>query len=97
MLKPADRPVDSLFLVRPRRDDEGGVGVSDAGGVSGGRGRTEPWVGRAELRAHLGHDDWWIELRLREGMPSRPCRRPREFRLSQVDRWLAEQGGGPPA
>jgi hypothetical protein len=64
--------------------------VSNVGEVSGTR--QEPWVDRARLRAHLGRDDWWIELRLREGMPSRPCRRPREFRLSQVEAWLQDRG-----
>jgi hypothetical protein len=52
----------------------------------------EPWVGRGDLRAHLGRSDWWIELRLREGMPSRPYGRPRQFKLSEVDAWLKERG-----
>jgi hypothetical protein len=48
----------------------------------------EPWVGRDDLRAHLGRSDWWIELRLREGMPSKPYGRPRQFKLSEVEAWL---------
>ena len=48
----------------------------------------EPWIERANLGVHLGRDDWWIELRVREGMPSRPYARPRQFKLSQVDAWL---------
>jgi hypothetical protein len=63
--------------------------------IQAARGRgahSEPWVDRAALRVHLGRDNWWIELRLREGMPSKPYGRPRQFRLSQVDAWLKDQG-----
>jgi hypothetical protein len=53
---------------------------------------VEAWIERADLGCQLGKDDWWIELRVREGMPSRPHARPRQFKLSEVDAWLKEQG-----
>jgi hypothetical protein len=53
---------------------------------------VEAWIERSDLGLQLGKDDWWIELRLREGMPSRPHARPRQFKLSEVNAWLNEQG-----
>jgi hypothetical protein len=38
--------------------------------------------------AHLKRDTWWVELRVREGMPSRRFGGPRQFRLAEVDAWL---------
>jgi hypothetical protein len=52
---------------------------------------VEAWIERSDLGLQLGKDDWWIELRVREGMPSRPHARPRQFKLSEVNAWLNEQ------
>jgi hypothetical protein len=53
---------------------------------------VEAWIERGDLGLQLGQDDWWIELRVREGMPSRPHARPRQFKLSEVNAWLNDQG-----
>lgn len=50
-------------------------------------------VTKQQLAQHLGRSTRWVELRVREGMPSEPsttrCPR-RRFRLADVERWLAE-------
>jgi phage terminase Nu1 subunit (DNA packaging protein) len=53
---------------------------------------TEQLVTKRQLAEHLGRSTRWVELRVREGMPSEPptTRFPhRRFRLSEVEAWLA--------
>lgn len=48
---------------------------------------------KQQLARHLGRSTRWVELRVREGMPSEhPTKRypQRRFRLSEVETWLAE-------
>lgn len=52
----------------------------------------ETLVTKQQLAAHLDRSPRWVELRVREGMPSEaPTRRypQRRFRLSDVESWLA--------
>ena len=49
----------------------------------------EPWVTKKHVAAHLGFSTRWVELRVREGMPSRLVGGHRRFRLSVVEAWIA--------
>jgi hypothetical protein len=54
---------------------------------------TEPWLTKRQLAAHYGRSLWWVEERMRHGLPHRkdtPTAWPL-FRLSEADAWLAEQ------
>jgi hypothetical protein len=53
---------------------------------------VEQMLTKQQLAGHLGRSTRWIELRVREGMPSEaPTTRfpRRRFRLSEVEAWLA--------
>ena len=50
--------------------------------------RSEAWVSKAQLAAYLGRSKRWIELRVREGMPSRMIGGRRAYRISEVDAWI---------
>src|SRR4051812_7368055 len=53
---------------------------------------VEQMLTKRQLADHLGRSTRWVELRVREGMPSEPptSRLPRRrFRLSEVEAWLA--------
>ena len=49
---------------------------------------VEPWFTKRQLAVHLGFSTRWVELRLREGMPSRLMGGCRRFRLSEVEEWI---------
>ena len=49
---------------------------------------VEPWLTKRQLAVHLGFSTRWVELRLREGMPSRLMGGCRRFRLSEVEGWV---------
>jgi predicted DNA-binding transcriptional regulator AlpA len=51
----------------------------------------EPWVSKAQVASYLGRSKRWVELRVREGMPSRMIGGRRAYRLSEVDAWIAER------
>lgn len=53
------------------------------------RTRWEPWLNKRQVAAHYGRSTRWIELRVREGLPSRMLGGRRAFRLSEVDEWLS--------
>jgi hypothetical protein len=53
---------------------------------------VEPLVTKQQLAEHLGRSTRWVELRVRDGMPSEaPTTRfpRRRFRLAEVEAWLA--------
>lgn len=53
---------------------------------------VEQLVTKRQVAEYLGRSTRWVELRVREGMPSEPptTRFPRRrFRLSEVETWLA--------
>lgn len=49
----------------------------------------EPWLSKRQIAAHFGRTTRWVELRVREGMPSRMNGGRRGFRLSEVENWMA--------
>jgi hypothetical protein len=50
--------------------------------------KTEPWLSKRQIAAHYGRSTRWIELRVREGLPSRMIGGRRAFRLSEVEGWM---------
>jgi hypothetical protein len=52
---------------------------------------TEPLLSKKQLAAYYGYSARWIELRVREGMPSEWIGGQRRFRLSLTDQWLRER------
>lgn len=53
---------------------------------------------KQQLAQHLGRSERWIELRVRDGMPSIPPSRRyacRRFHLQAVERWLAADQHAP--
>lgn len=53
---------------------------------------VDPWVGKAQLARHWGKSTRWIELRMRDGMPSRMMGGRRQYRVSACEDWLRENG-----
>ncbi len=51
----------------------------------------EPEVSKRQLAERLGYSTRWVELRVREGMPSRMVGAQRRFRASDVEQWLKEK------
>jgi predicted DNA-binding transcriptional regulator AlpA len=51
----------------------------------------EPWLTKKQLAAHFGYSTRWVELRVREGMPSKLIGGRRRFRLSEVEAWIEER------
>jgi predicted DNA-binding transcriptional regulator AlpA len=51
----------------------------------------EPWLSKRQIAGHYGRSTRWVELRMREGMPSRLIGGRRGFRLSEVDEWIKER------
>lgn len=49
---------------------------------------AEPWLKKAQLAEHLGYSTRWIELRVKEGMPSEKWGGERRFRITAVEDWL---------
>jgi predicted DNA-binding transcriptional regulator AlpA len=49
---------------------------------------AEPWLTKRQVAVHLGFSTRWVELRMREGMPSRLMGGCRRFRLSEVEGWV---------
>ena len=59
----------------------------------------EHLVTKRQLAQYLGRSTRWVEMRVREGMPSEPptTRYPqRRFRLSDVEAWLTSGKPKPP-
>lgn len=52
---------------------------------------SEPWLDKAQLADRLGVSVRWIDLRRSEGMPSHKWAGIVRFKLSEVERWLAER------
>ena len=51
----------------------------------------EPWVGKRELADYLGRSTRWVELMVRQGMPSQMIGGRRGFRVTEVETWIAER------
>lgn len=55
------------------------------------RSSWEPELSKRQLAQTLGYSTRWVELRVREGMPSyQQTNGYRRFRLSEVEAWLAQ-------
>ncbi len=51
----------------------------------------EPWLSKRQLAQHFGYSTRWVELKMREGMPSYIHGSQRRYRLSETEAWLAER------
>lgn len=51
----------------------------------------EPMLSKRKLAEHLGFSTRWVELRMRDGMPSYVQGNQRRFLLSEVEPWLAQR------
>jgi hypothetical protein len=49
---------------------------------------SEPWLSRRQVAAYFGFSTRWVELRVREGMPSEVIGGRRRFRASDCEEWL---------
>lgn len=49
---------------------------------------SEPWLSKRQLAAYFGFSTRWVELRVREGMPSEVIGGRRRFRVSECEEWL---------
>lgn len=49
----------------------------------------EPELSKRQLAQRLGFSTRWVELRVREGMPSRIQGNQRRFLFSECETWLA--------
>jgi hypothetical protein len=52
----------------------------------------EPWLSKREIASHFGRSTRWVELRMREGLPSKMIGGRRGFRLSDVEAWIDGRG-----
>jgi hypothetical protein len=52
----------------------------------------EPWLSKRDIAAHFGRSTRWLELRMREGLPSKMIGGRRGFRLSDVEAWIDGRG-----
>jgi hypothetical protein len=57
-----------------------------------GRRSAEPWLSKRQIADHFGRSTRWVELRVREGLPSKMIGGRRSFRLSEVEAWLDRRG-----
>jgi hypothetical protein len=51
----------------------------------------EPWLSKRQLADRLGFSTRWVELRVRDGMPSYTHGNQRRFLLSEVEEWLVQR------
>jgi hypothetical protein len=59
--------------------------------------RPERWVTKQELAEHLSVSRRWIELQHARGLPHLSTAGMSRYRVSEVETWLREQYGCPPA
>jgi predicted DNA-binding transcriptional regulator AlpA len=50
--------------------------------------RAEPWLSKRQIADYFGRSTRWVELRVREGLPSKMIGGRRGFQLSEVEAWL---------
>ena len=55
---------------------------------------SEPWLSKRQIADHFGYSTRWVELRVKDGMPSQMIGGHRRFRLSECEQWLLERGVG---
>jgi hypothetical protein len=73
-----------MMVVKSRK----GSGSGTATVVPFPRRGFEPWLSKRQVAAHYGYSTRWVELRMREGMPSHVRGGQRRFLLSEVETWF---------
>ena len=58
-----------------------------------GRDPDTEWVTKRHLADQVGRSTRWVELRMREGLPSTLERRRRRYQLTEALAWIAEYEG----
>jgi predicted DNA-binding transcriptional regulator AlpA len=48
----------------------------------------ESWLSKRQIADYFGRSTRWVELRVREGLPSKMIGGRRGFRLSEVEAWI---------
>jgi predicted DNA-binding transcriptional regulator AlpA len=48
----------------------------------------EPWLSKQQIADYFGRSTRWVELRVREGLPSKMIGGRRGFKLSEVEAWI---------
>lgn len=48
----------------------------------------EPWLSKRQVADYLGRSTRWVELRVREGLPSKMIGGRRGFKLSEIEAWI---------
>jgi hypothetical protein len=48
----------------------------------------EPWLSKRQIAEHFGYSTRWVEMRVREGLPSELIGGHRKFRASECEEWL---------
>lgn len=48
----------------------------------------EPWMTKQQIAEHLGFSTRWVEIRMREGLPSSTMGGRRRYLASEVEAWL---------
>jgi hypothetical protein len=48
----------------------------------------EPWLSKKQVATHYGYSTRWVELRMRDGMPSHARGGQRRFLLSEIESWF---------
>jgi predicted DNA-binding transcriptional regulator AlpA len=51
----------------------------------------EPWLSKRDLASYFGRSTRWVELMVRDGMPSQMIGGRRGFRVSEVEAWIEER------
>lgn len=49
---------------------------------------AEPWRSKRQIADYFGYSTRWVELRVRDGMPSEMIGGHRKFRVSECEAWL---------
>jgi hypothetical protein len=52
---------------------------------------AEPWLTKKQIAVHFKFSTRWVELRVREGMPSQMIGGHRRFRVSECETWVLER------
>lgn len=50
---------------------------------------SEAYLSKTQIAQHYGFTRRWVELRMKEGLPSRMIGSRRRYLLTEVDAWLA--------
>src|SRR5687767_12289088 len=54
--------------------------------------RTEPWLSKLQIASYFGRSKRYVESLTAQGMPSRMMSGRRQYRVSQCEDWMRENG-----